>query len=97
MKSAYIKPVLEITHIEVKTAMLAGSRYPTAVRFGLSSDDPYNFYKGTTFFGNDSWVNEGYAPGTPAQPGGDGVLIIGEDDGNMNSRGKRSLWDDDEY
>ena len=95
MKKIYAKPVTECYSVKLSTSMLKSSQYKTYVRFGLPSDDPYNYYKGTTFFGNDGWVNEGYAPGTPATPGDDGVLSITDDDGNLNSRVKGGLWADD--
>lgn len=96
MKKIYAKPVTECCYVKVSTAMLAGSGYRTYVRFGLSSEDDYNYYKGRDglFFGNDSWINEGYT-GFPATPGLDDVLIVGDDNGNMNSRSKGGLWADD--
>ena len=95
MKKIYAKPVTECYSVKVSTAMLAGSGFKTYVRFGLSSEDGYNYYKGSTFFGNDSWINEGYT-GVPATPGLDDVLIVGDDNGNMNSRSKGGLWTDDD-
>ncbi len=95
MKKIYAKPVTECYSVKLSTSMLKGSQYKTYVRFGLSSDDPYNFYKGKTFFGNDGWINEGYG-GTPALPGGDNVIIVGDDNGNLNSRSKGGLWADDD-
>lgn len=96
MKKIYEKPQTECFSVEVSSHLLnASGHYKPYVRFGLAEEDGYNWYKGTKFFGNDSWINEGYAPGNPATPGGDGVLSITDDDGNLNSRVKGGLWADD--
>ena len=96
MKKIYEKPQTECFSVEVTSHQLdASGHYKPYVRFGLAEEDGYNWYKGTKFFGNDSWINEGYAPGNPATPGGDGVLSITDDEGNLNSRVKGGLWADD--
>ena len=80
MKKIYEKPQTECFSVEVSSHLLnASGHYKPYVRFGLAEEDGYNWYKGTKFFG----------------PGGDDVLIVGDDNGNLNSRSKGGLWADD--
>lgn len=91
MKRQYIRPIAESFSASAEAYLCAGTVKTNELsRFGNQYDP----------FGNESWVDEGYKPRIPindhTKEGGWAIEIDPNGTG-LDSRGKRSLWDDDEY
>ncbi|MBR1463547.1 MAG: hypothetical protein IJ604_09280 [Prevotella sp.] len=86
MKNIYVKPVTEVFVLKIEKHFCASYKLNRYSRFGNPHWDDY---------GNESWVNEGWEGRRFTDYPFDSVPID-DDYGNLDSRGKGSLWDDDD-
>ena len=89
MKKIYVAPQVELMAVMIDKHLCADSS-----RRVLQPDARWGSNLPESEHGNASWVNEGYSTGTSEWSGIGAAIPVGDDDGNMNNRAHKGLWED---